>query len=176
MAKVANTQVLAANLARMELSSYPHGDGLSIQDLMDARLHGGLTYNDFLVLPGYINFGASEVDLRTRVTRNVVLNSPFLSSPMDTVTEVDMAITIALMGGMGVIHSNMSPQEQASMVRKVKTFENGFIREPLVLSPNETVGDVLDIKERLGFAGIPITGTCTGGCGRRRRDEPLKLL
>ena len=74
MAKVANTQVLAANLARMELSSYPHGDGLSIQDLMDARLHGGLTYNDFLVLPGYINFGASEVDLRTRVTRNVVLN------------------------------------------------------------------------------------------------------
>lgn len=172
MAKVANTQVLAANLARMELSSYPHGDGLSIQDLMDARLHGGLTYNDFLVLPGFIDFPAHKVDLRTRVTRNVVLNTPFLSSPMDTVTETDMAISIALMGGMGVIHNNMSAQEQAAMVRKVKMFENGFIAEPMVLSPGETVGDVLEIKERLGFAGIPITGTYH----RRQEDETNNLL
>lgn len=77
---------------------------------------------------------------------------------MDTVTETDMAISIGLMGGMGVVHNNLSPQEQASIVRKVKTFENGFITEPLCLTQNETVGDVLEIKERLGFGGIPITG------------------
>ncbi|WFC96102.1 IMP dehydrogenase [Malassezia brasiliensis] len=157
MAKVNNADVLPPSAAAKELSNYTYGDGLSVTELIDSRTHGGLTYNDFLVLPGYIDFPASKVDLRTRVTRNVVLNTPFLSSPMDTVTEVDMAITIALMGGMGVIHNNMPPAEQAAMVRKVKTFENGFIHEPMVLSPNETVGDVLEIKERLGFAGIPLT-------------------
>ncbi|WFD43917.1 IMP dehydrogenase [Malassezia psittaci] len=157
MAKVNSSEVLPASAAIKELESYTYGDGLSISELIDSRTHGGLTYNDFLVLPGYIDFPASKVDLRTRVTRNVVLNTPFLSSPMDTVTEVDMAVSIALMGGMGVIHYNMSPMEQASMIRKVKLFENGFIHEPMVLSPKETVGDVLEIKERLGFAGIPIT-------------------
>lgn len=110
------------------------------------------------MLPGYISFQASEVSLQTKVTRNVTLNTPFLSSPMDTVTETEMAISIALMGGMGVIHNNMSAPEQASMVRKVKKYENGFITEPLCLSDKETVGDVLDIKQRLGFGGIPITG------------------
>lgn len=140
------------------LSEYASGDGLSMSELIDSKLHGGLTYNDFLVLPGYIDFPASQVKLTSRVTRRVVLNTPFLSSPMDTVTETDMAIAIGLQGGMGVIHNNMSPQEQASMVRQVKKYENGFITEPMCLSPNETVGDVLDIKERLGFGGIPITG------------------
>ncbi|PWN29137.1 putative inosine 5`-monophosphate dehydrogenase [Jaminaea rosea] len=139
------------------LSDYPSGDGLAMSELIDSKLHGGLTYNDFLVLPGFINFPANEVSLQTKVTRNVVLNTPFLSSPMDTVTETEMAITMGLHGGMGVIHNNMSPQEQANMVRKVKKYENGFITEPMCLSPNETVGDVLDIKQRMGFGGIPIT-------------------
>lgn len=159
MAKVNSSALLPPSSAHEELRSYANADGLSVSELMDSRAHGGLTYNDFLVLPGFIDFPASKVDLKARVTRNVVLNTPFISSPMDTVTEMEMAITMALMGGMGVIHNNVSPEEQASMVRKVKTFENGFITEPMVLSANETVGDVLDIKERLGFAGIPITGT-----------------
>lgn len=158
MAKVNGAEVLPPSAAKELLKQYASADGLSVSELVDSRAHGGLTYNDFLVLPGYINFPASKVDLRTRVTKNIVLNTPFLSSPMDTVTEVNMAISLALMGGMGVIHNNMSPQEQAAMVRKVKMFENGFITEPIVLSPNETVGDVLEIKDRLGFAGIPITG------------------
>lgn len=110
------------------------------------------------MLPGFINFPATSVSLQTRVTKNVTLHTPFLSSPMDTVTETDMAITLALMGGMGVIHNNMDPQEQARMVRKVKKYENGFISEPLCLDVNKTVGDVLEIKQRLGFGGIPITG------------------
>ena len=160
MAKVFGEDILPPSAAKKELGSYENRDGLSIGELIDSRKNGGLTYNDFLVLPGYIDFPASKVDLRTRITKDIVLNTPFISSPMDTVTEVNMAISIALMGGMGVIHNNMSPQEQAAMVRKVKIFENGFITEPLVLSPRETVGDVLEIKERLGFAGIPITGTC----------------
>ena len=105
------------------------------------------------------------MSLQTKVTRNVTLNTPFLSSPMDTVTETEMAIALALMGGMGVLHNNMSAEEQASMVRKVKKFENGFISEPLCLDDKKTVGDVLDIKKRLGFGGIPITGKF---CSSRR--------
>lgn len=123
---------------------------------------------DFLVLPGYIDFPAASVSLQTRVTRNVKLHTPLLSSPMDTVTETEMAIALALMGGMGVIHNNMSAEEQASMVRKVKMYENGFISEPLCLDDKKTVGDVLDIKKRLGFGGIPITGESSFFCPSRR--------
>lgn len=140
------------------LATYKHGDGLSMSELVDSRSNGGLTYTDFIVLPGYIDFPASKVSLQTKVTRNVTLNTPFISSPMDTVTETEMAIAMALLGGIGVIHNNMSANDQASMVRKVKKFENGFITEPLCLSDKETVGDVLEIKQRLGFGGIPITG------------------
>ncbi|KAK0564311.1 inosine-5'-monophosphate dehydrogenase [Tilletia horrida] len=145
--------------ALAHLASYPRSDGLSVHDLMSSEKHGGLTYNDFLVLPGFIDFPASEVPLLTRVTRNVSLNTPFLSAPMDTVTETQMAISVALMGGLGVIHNNVSAEEQAEMVRTVKKFENGFITEPLCLTPDRTVGHVLEIKERHGFGGIPITDT-----------------
>lgn len=153
-----DSALLDPSQALEHLKTYKNGDGLSMSELIDSRQHGGLTYNDFLVLPGFINFPASQVSLRTRVTKNVTLNTPFLSSPMDTVTETDMAIAMGLMGGMGVIHNNMSPAEQAAAVRKVKKYENGFITEPLCLDPSATVGDVLEIKQRLGFGGIPITG------------------
>jgi IMP dehydrogenase len=78
------------------LKGYPSGDGLSAKDLMDSRQHGGLTYNDFLVLPGKIDFAANMVTTETRITKNVVLNTPFMSSPMDTVTENEMAISMAV--------------------------------------------------------------------------------
>ncbi|KAK9896969.1 IMP dehydrogenase [Cystobasidium minutum MCA 4210] len=141
------------------LKTYPHGDGLSLKDLMDSSKHGGLTYNDFLALPGHIDFPANVVSLESKITRNVTLRTPFLSSPMDTVTETETAIAMALLGGLGVIHHNMSPSMQAEMVRKVKKYENGFITDPVCLKPDDTVQDVLDIKATHGYSGIPITDT-----------------
>ncbi|KAF5374592.1 hypothetical protein D9757_010172 [Collybiopsis confluens] len=149
--------ILDPSTALEHLKSYNHSDGLSVGELMDSRVHGGLTYNDFLLLPGKIDFPASDAIVESRVTRNVVLKTPFISSPMDTVTEGDMAIALALLGGLGVIHHNQTPADQAAMVRAVKRHENGFISDPVVLSPSHTVADVLNIKARLGFCGIPIT-------------------
>ncbi|THH21258.1 hypothetical protein EW146_g270 [Bondarzewia mesenterica] len=141
------------------LKNYPRSDGLSVSELMNSIVNGGLTYNDFLMLPGKIDFAAQEVNTESRITRNVVLKTPFMSSPMDTVTEVEMAISLALLGGIGVIHHNQSASAQAAMVRAVKRHENGFITDPVVLSPEHHVEDVLDVKARLGFCGIPVTET-----------------
>ena len=140
------------------LQSYDLKDGISINDLMDNTQIGGLTYNDFLLLPGYIGFPASNVDLTSKLTRNITLKTPFTSSPMDTVTEENMAIHMALLGGVGVVHHNCSIEEQADMIRKVKRFENGFISDPIVISPKTTVAETRALKERWGFGGFPVTG------------------
>ncbi|MDH7600619.1 MAG: IMP dehydrogenase [Armatimonadota bacterium] len=136
-------------------------DGLSGEELF-AR-GKGLTYDDFIVLPGYIDFQASEVDLETRVTRNIKIKRPLVSSPMDTVTEWKMAVYLALLGGIGIIHYNNTIEAQVEHVRKVKRFENGFIIDPVVLSPRHTVSDVDRIKKEHGFSGIPITEDGTLG-------------
>jgi IMP dehydrogenase len=138
-------------------NEYPERDGIDIKTLLDSKNHGGLTYNDFLMLPGYIGFPASEVSLDTPVTKRITLKTPFVSSPMDTVTEHNMAIYIALLGGLGVIHHNCSPDEQAEMVRKVKRFENGFITDPVVISPTTTVAEAKALKDKWGFGGFPVT-------------------
>ncbi|MCJ1442918.1 MAG: hypothetical protein MMC23_003415 [Stictis urceolatum] len=136
---------------------YKTKDGLSATELLDSKQNGGLTYNDFLVLPGYIGFPASAVSLETPVTKRITLKTPLVSSPMDTVTEHNMAIHMALLGGLGVIHHNCSAEDQAEMVRKVKRFENGFILDPVVLSPRTTVGEAKALKEHWGFGGFPVT-------------------
>lgn len=140
-------------------TEYKSSDGLHIEELLDSRKHGGLTYNDFLILPGYIGFPASEVILDSPVTKRITLKTPFVSSPMDTVTEHEMAIHMALQGGLGVIHHNCSADEQAKMVQKVKRYENGFILDPVVIGRNTTVGEVKALKEKWGFGGFPVTGS-----------------
>ncbi|MBP5092785.1 MAG: IMP dehydrogenase [Abditibacteriota bacterium] len=136
-------------------------DGLSAAELFSSGK--GLTYDDFIVLPGYIDFQASEVDLETNVTRNIKIKRPLVSSPMDTVTEWKMAAYLALLGGVGIIHYNNTIDAQTEQVRKVKRFENGFIIDPVVVSPEATVGEVEALKERLGFCGVPVTEDGTLG-------------
>lgn len=115
------------------------------------------TYDDVIMMPGHINFGLSDVNISTKLTKTISLKVPFVSSPMDTVTEHKMAISMALQGGIGIIHSNFTVEDQAAEVRKVKRFKNGFITDPICLSADSTVGDVMTLKEMHGYSGIPIT-------------------
>ena len=137
------------------IKNQPVQDGLSGEQLFSAQI--GLTYRDFLVLPGYIDFNPSDVNLESKVSRNITIKRPLISSPMDTVTESAMAIALALQGGLGIIHYNNSITEQVNFVRKVKRYENGFITDPIILGPENTIEDLDDIKDKFGFSGIPIT-------------------
>jgi len=132
-------------------------DGLTAEELFDRKSSVGMTYNDFLILPGFIDFPADSANCEVQITKRYKIKSPFISSPMDTVTETDMAISMALMGGLGVIHCNCTIEDQARMVRKVKSFENGFILDPICMGPDNIVRDVYEIKRKYGFCGIPIT-------------------
>jgi IMP dehydrogenase len=130
-------------------------DGYSAEELFSSDQ--GLTYNDLIVLPGYIDFEVDDVDMESPLTRNVRVKRPIISSPMDTVTEHRTATAMALLGGIGIIHYNNTIEEQAEQVRKVKRFENGFITDPITLSPEHSIADVDAIKSKYGFSGIPIT-------------------
>ncbi|MEB3205741.1 MAG: IMP dehydrogenase, partial [Vampirovibrionales bacterium] len=130
-------------------------DGCSAEQLFSKG--PGLTYDDFILLPGQINFSADETELASRLSRNITLNVPIVSSPMDTVTEAAMAIALALQGAIGIIHSNAHIDEQAAEVRTVKRFKNGFITHPMVLSPRHTIADVDAIKAKYGFSSVVIT-------------------
>jgi len=130
-------------------------NGLDAKTFFEGQ--GGITYNDFILLPGHIDFALDAITLETNLTRNIKIKRPLVSSPMDTVTEAKMAICMALLGGIGIIHYNNTIDEQVKEVRRVKRFENGFITDPVVLSPNHTIRDVDALKEAYGFSGIPIT-------------------
>src|SRR3954471_18170590 len=115
-----------------------------------------LTFDDVLLKPGLSDVLPSEVDIRTRVTREIRLNIPIIASAMDTVTEAAMAIAMAQAGGIGVIHRNLEPEFQAEQVRKVKRFESGMVVNPITIFPDETLGDALALMRHHGISGIPV--------------------
>jgi IMP dehydrogenase len=122
---------------------------------MDISL--GLTFDDVLLKPAESSILPSQADTRTRVTREITLNIPILSSAMDTVTEADMAIVMAQLGGLGVLHRNLGVEEQASAVRAVKRFESGMVVNPITMTPDETLADALELMARHKISGIPVT-------------------
>ena len=121
-----------------------------------AKISEGLTYDDVLVIPDYSEVLPSKVDTTTHFTKNIKLNIPIVSAAMDTVTEAAMAIAIAQEGGIGVLHKNMSIENQAQEVRKVKRSESGMILDPITLPVEAKVGDALDIMQEHSIGGIPI--------------------
>lgn len=117
----------------------------------------GITFDDLITLPGEIDFSVEDVGLQSKLTKNIKLNFPLCSSPMDTVTEHSMAIGMALNGGIGIIHANCSIEEQVAMVQQVKMYENGFIMNPAVLSPNDIVSDLDSLRKERKISGVPVT-------------------
>tara|TARA_Y100001970_G_scaffold206712_1_gene251737 strand:- start:4136 stop:5623 length:1488 start_codon:yes stop_codon:yes gene_type:complete len=130
-------------------------DGCNLKELFNSKI--GYTYDDIIILPNFINFSSNDVDLTSQLTKNISLKTPFVSSPMDTVTESELAIHMALQGGIGIIHCNCSIEKQVSEVRKVKRFNNGFIDDPIILSPNNTLADIHNTYNKYNYSSFPIT-------------------
>src|SRR4051812_48369555 len=131
--------------------------GRRSSSMQDRIAYQGITFDDVLLEPAYSEVLPKEVDVRTLVTRNIKLHIPILSSPMDTVTESELAIALAQEGGLGIIHKNMSVALQTREVDKVKRSENGIITDPVTLPPDETVSTAKRIMEQQNIGGVPIT-------------------
>ena len=116
----------------------------------------GLAFDDVLVLPRYSNVLPRDVNTKTKLTKNIEINIPIVSAAMDTVTESRLAIAIAREGGIGMIHKNMTIEQQANQVRKVKRSESGMILDPITLSVDSTLSDALDLMTSHKIGGIPI--------------------
>jgi IMP dehydrogenase len=127
---------------------------MSLTDISQVR--EGLTYDDVLLVPAYSEVLPRDVSLKSKFSRNIELNSPIVSAAMDTVTESKLAIAIAQQGGIGVVHKNMTIEQQALEVRKVKRSESGMILDPVILSENAIVSDALDMMKEHGIGGIPV--------------------
>ena len=125
-----------------------------------------LTYDDVLLLPGLSEVLPSEVDVRTHITREIVLNIPIVASAMDTVTEAKMAIAMAQAGGIGVVHRNLEPDIQAAQVRQVKRFESGMVVNPITIGPEATLADALALRKEHNISGIPVVENGGNGPGK----------
>ncbi|WP_425074627.1 IMP dehydrogenase [Sagittula sp. S175] len=149
------------------------------------EIREALTFDDVLLVPAASSVLPSTADTRTRVTKSISLNIPLLSSAMDTVTESRMAITMAQAGGMGVIHKNLTVEEQAREVRRVKRFESGIVYNPVTLTADQTLADAKALTERYGFSGFPVVdenrkvvGIVTNRDMRfaQRDDTPVRVM
>src|SRR5262245_19017044 len=116
-------------------------------DSPSMEIREALTFDDVLLEPGASDVLPAETDTKTRLTRAISLNIPLISAAMDTVTEARLAIALAQAGGLGVIHRNMTPTEQAEQVRLVKKYESGMVIDPITIRPDQTVGEIIALKE-----------------------------
>jgi IMP dehydrogenase len=133
-----------------------------------------LTFDDVLLQPARSDILPTETDIRTFVTKDIELNLPILSSAMDTVTESNMAIAMAQAGGMGVIHKNLTAEQQAEQVRQVKSFESGMVVNPITIGPDATLADALALMERNRISGIPVVEN--GGKGGRTTGKLVGIV
>ena len=123
---------------------------------MEKLKQKALTFDDVLLLPRYSDFLPSEANTDTKLTRNIVLKMPLISAAMDTVTESRMAIALAEAGGIGIIHKNNSIEEQASLVRTVKKYESGIVRDPVTISSSKSIGELKQLTAELSISGMPV--------------------
>ena len=152
--------------------------------MQDRIAYRGLTFDDVLLEPGYCEVIPSEVDISSFLTRNIPLNLPIVSSPMDTVTESDMAVAMAQLGGIGIIHKNMTIEQQAMQVDRVKRSEHGVIVDPVTLPPETPAGEAVRIMDERNIGGVPITvnGRLVGILTRRdlrfleSKDRPVSEI
>ena len=143
-----------------------------------------LTFDDVLLVPAFSDVLPRDTSLKTRLTRNISLNMPLVSAAMDTVTEARLAIAMAQMGGVGIIHKNLTPAEQAREVAKVKRFESGVVRDPITVPPQMKVRDVIALSQQHGISGFPVVegaqlvGIVTNRDLRfeERLDEPVRNI
>ena len=122
----------------------------------DMEIREALTFDDVLLEPGYSEVLPRDVDVSTRLTRGIELRAPLLSAAMDTVTEAETAIVMARMGGIGIVHKNLSIEQQAREIRKVKKSESGMVADPLTIRPDATLREALRVMEHHGFSGLPV--------------------
>ena len=126
--------------------------------MLDRILGDGLTFDDVLLVPAYSEVVPADVEVGTRLTRRITLNVPIVSSPMDTVTESEMAIGMAQEGGIGIVHKNLTVDQQALQVDRVKRSEHGVIVDPVTLPPQATVSEAIDLMDERNIGGVPIVG------------------
>ena len=119
-------------------------------------LQEALTFDDVLLVPDHSTVLPKQVSLETQLTREIKLNIPLLSAAMDTVTEARLAITLAQEGGIGIVHKNMSTEEQAEQVRIVKKFESGVIKDPISVAPDTSIREVLALTRAYNISGVPV--------------------
>jgi IMP dehydrogenase len=129
-------------------------DGTSLKKIFDDKI--SYTYDDIIILPGFISNSVEEINVKTKLTRNITLKIPIVSSPMDTVTEHKMAINLALQGGIGIIHNNNTIEEQLNEIRKVKRYNNGFITDPVIVNKDMSIEDIFGLIENNNFDSFPV--------------------
>ncbi len=133
------------------------------------RLLGkALTFDDVLLVPAFSQVLPRDTSLATRLSRNIALNLPLVSAAMDTVTEARLAIAIAQEGGIGIVHKNLTPKQQAAEVARVKRYESGVLRDPITITPDRTVREVMALSQPARHLGLP--GAATGKSGRHRHQ------